>query len=308
MATYTKIPILDLKKITVAYGIEALSFASVEGGNANSNYYIRAKKDDYMLTLVEEKSLQETQRLAALLRWLEEYNFMTSKIHPSLAGEIVTQYAGKSILIKKWVQGKVYENISIDMLKQIGRTMAKLHQTPAPDFLPELHPYGLQVFLTVVDKGIDKTYESWLAEQTRFLTKNLPGNLPSGLIHGDLFFDNILFEDGKIKAIIDFEEACSYYLVFDLGMGILGLCRTNRKFDWTKVNALIKGYEEVRLLESLEKEFLPFFIKYAAVATSWWRYWKYNIHSPNLDLSNKHWEMVHVAKEMDALKIEDVMT
>jgi len=211
MATYTKIPILDLKEIAVAYGIEALNVTSVKGGNANSNYYIQAKKDDYILTLAEEKSLQETQKLATLLQWLAEYNFMTSKVQPSLAGEIVTQYAGKPILIKKWVQGKVYENINIDMLKQIGSTIAKLHQTPAPDFLPESHPYGLQVFLTIVDKGIDKTYESWLAEQTQFLTKNLPGNLPSGLIHGDIFFDNVLFEDGKIKAIIDFEEACSYY-------------------------------------------------------------------------------------------------
>jgi homoserine kinase type II len=173
----------------------------------------------------------------------------------------------------------VYENISTEMLKQIGTSMAKLHQISAPDFLPKLHPYGVQIFSTVIDKGIDKRYESWLSEQTQFLIDKLPKNLPKGLIHGDVFFDNVLFEDGKIKAIIDFEEACQYYLNFDLGMGILGLCRTNGKIDLTKVNALITGYEQIRLLEPLEKELLPLFIKYAAIATSWWRFWKYNIHS-----------------------------
>lgn len=307
MATYTRIPLSDLKKIAIAYGIKALDFTSIDGGNTNSNYYIQAAQGDYMLTLAEEKSLQEMENLAALLQQLEQYNFITSKVHPSLTREIVTEYAGKPILIKKWIKGSVYENISMEMLKQIGGTMAKLHQVPAPDFLPKLHPYGVQVFSTVVDKGIDKVYESWLSEQTQSLMEKLPKNLPKGLIHGDVFFDNVLFEDEKIKAIIDFEEACYYYLNFDLGMGILGLCRTNGKIDLTKANALVTGYEEIRPLEFLEKELLPLFIKYAAIATSWWRFWKYNIHSPNPDLKNKHWEMVRVAKEMDEVTTEHFM-
>jgi homoserine kinase type II len=124
------------------------------------------------------------------------------------------------------------------------------------------------------------------------------------LIHGDLFFDNILFEGDKIKAIIDLEEACSYYLIFDLGMAVIGLCRTDDKIDLTKVKALIEGYETVRLLSSVEKKSLPLFVKYAATATSWWRFWKYNIHSPKPDLSTKHWEMVQVVKEVDVLVTE----
>ncbi len=305
MATYTKIPLFDLKKIALSYGIKALDFKAMEGGNTNSNYYIRGEQSDYMLTLAEEKSWEETQQLATLLQWLEKYGFVTSKVHLSLDAETVTVYAGKPVLIKKWIEGKVCENMSGDMLGQIGESMAKLHQIPAPEFLPKLHPYGLQMFSTVVDKAIDKAYESWLAKQIQILNQNLPDNLPSGLIHGDVFFDNVLFKDNKIKAIIDFEEACCYPLLFDLGMAILGLCRTNEEIDLMKIKALIKGYEELRPLENLEKEFLPLFIKYAATATSYWRFWKYNIHSPSPEGSGKHWEMVDIAKQIENLVLED---
>ncbi len=307
MATYTEIPISDLRKIAINYGIKATNFIPVEGGNANTNYHIQAEDCDYILTLSEEKSLQEVRKLAALLEWLKKYDFITSKVHASLAGELVTQYIKKPVLVKKWVTGTVCEDFSTEMLVQIGITMANLHQIPTPDFLPNLHPYGLQVFSTVVNKGIDKKYECWLAKKIQFLTKNLPENLPHGLIHGDIFFDNILFEGNKIKAIIDFEEVCHYYLVFDIGMAILGLCRTDGKIDLIKASALIKGYEQVRLLEYPEKKCLPLFIEYAAIATSWWRFWKYNIHSPSPDLNNKHWEMVQVAKEMMVLESENFM-
>jgi homoserine kinase type II len=90
MATYTRIPLYDLKKIAVAYGLEAVDFIPIKGGNANSNYHIRAVQGDYMLTLAEEKSLQEVRNLAALLQQLEQSDFMTSKVHSSLKGEIVT--------------------------------------------------------------------------------------------------------------------------------------------------------------------------------------------------------------------------
>ena len=84
-------------------------------------------------------------------------------------------------------------------------------------------------------------------------------------------------------------------------MGILGLCRTGGKIDLNKARALIKGYEQIRSLGVTERDSLQLFIEYAAIATSWWRFWKYNIHSPNPDLRNKHWKMVQVAKEVEIL-------
>ena len=304
MAIYTRIQASDLEKIVAPYQIEVVDFAPIEGGNTNSNYHIKAKKGEYMLTIAEEKSLPGVQRLASLLQWLGEHHFLTSSVHASITGEMVTQYAEKPILVKKWIYGTVHEYFSTDELTQIGSSMAQLHQIPAPDYLPQSHPYGQQVFSSVIGKGLDTEYEHWLKERLQFLKKHLPEDIPRGLVHGDIFFDNVLFENNKIKAIIDFEEACNYYLIFDLGMGVLGLCRTDGTIDLNKARALIKGYEQIRSLVFLERDSLQLFIEYAAIATSWWRFWKYNIHSPNADLRNKHWKMVQLAKEVEILDKE----
>lgn len=90
-------------------------------------------------------------------------------------------------------------------------------------------------------------------------------------------------------------------------MGVLGLCRIAGTIDLNKTRALIKGYEQIRSLEFSERDSLQLFIEYVAIATSWWRFWKYNIHSPNPDLKNKHRKMIQVAKEEEILAKEHFM-
>ena len=182
------------------------------------------------------------------------------------------------------------------MLVQVGRQAARLNQIPSPDYLSTNHPYGRHLFLTIVGLNIDPKYESWLAKEINYLEKHISNKLPRGLIHGDLFYDNILFDPissmlGSFKAIIDFEEACHYYLIFELAMGIVGCCVN-------KVRALVDGYQQVRPLEQLEKESLQLFVRYAATATSYWRFNKYNIEEPHEDKARHHWRMVHIAKEV----------
>jgi homoserine kinase type II len=101
---------------------------------------------------------------------------------------------------------------------------------------------------------------------------------------------------GGFKAIIDFEEACHYYLIFELGMGILGTCVNDITVDLDKARALVSGYEEVRPLTKIEKESLQLFVRYAAVATSYWRFNKYNIEEPGEDRASHHLQMMQIAK------------
>ena len=156
-------------------------------------------------------------------------------------------------------------------------------------------------FSKVISRNVNQAYESWLAERLVQLKLQIPPELPCGLIHGDVFYDNILFERGKLKAIIDFEEACLYYKVFDLGMGILGLCTEGTTWVLSKARALVMGYQQVKALEEREKESLQLFCAYATIATSCWRFWKYHIHTPMVEKADEHWQMVHLAEEIDAV-------
>ena len=92
MAIYTKIKLLDLKKILAPYQIEISNFTPIKAGNANSNYYIQSKRDEFILTIAEESSLQEIKNLTSLLSWLKIHHFTTSEVEISLNGQTVTEY------------------------------------------------------------------------------------------------------------------------------------------------------------------------------------------------------------------------
>jgi len=106
---------------------------------------------------------------------------------------------------------------------------------------------------------------------------------------------------GGFKAIIDFEEACNYHLIFELGMGILGICVNDNMINLDKARAFVNGYQKVRPLAQIEKESLQLFVHYAAVATSYWRFNKYNIEEPTKDRGNHHWEMVQLANKVSEI-------
>ena len=130
--------------------------------------------------------------------------------------------------------------------------------------------------------------------------------LPRGLIHGDIFYDNVLFTpDKKLAAIIDFEEACHYYKVFDIGMCIVGTCSRKGKLSLAKTKSLVDGYQSKRQLETLEKETLKVFAEYGAVATSFWRFRQHNITKPNEDKANRYLEMKWLADHIHVISKQE---
>ena len=243
--------------------------------------------------------------MGQLLLFLEAHNVPCNRLISPVKSKIITTFATadrvKPVMLKDYIEGQVIEELDETMLSQVGRQAARLNQIPPPDYLSTNHPYGRQFFSRVMGLNIDAKYECWMAKEIDYLEQNIAKNLPRGLIHGDLFYDNLLFNPlssmpGGFKAIIDFEEACHYYLIFELGMGILGTCVNDITVDLDKARALVSGYEEVRPLTKIEKESLQLFVRYAAVATSYWRFNKYNIEEPNKDRASHHLQMMQIAK------------
>ena len=300
VARYTQLQENDIQEIIRNYNLVVVGFAPIEGGASNSNYLLHTQQGKHVLTVFDDKTLAYVVSLGQLLLLLAEYEFPTTRLLVPTQGNIAIVYRGKPVLVKVYIPGQVYTDLDTTMLLQAGAAMARLHQIPAPDFLPSKHSYGRQLFATVIGRDIDPVYESWLAERCAYLDQCIPPGLPIGLIHGDLFYDNVLFKRKNFRAIIDFEEACHYYKAFDIGMGILGLCAEGTTVALDKAQALVAGYQQVRLLEESEKETLQLFIEYAAIATSYWRFWKYHIHTPMVEKADKHWQMVRLAQEINA--------
>ena len=310
MATYTQLNKQDIQSLADNYDLRVIKFLPIDGGSGNSSYILKTEKSSYVLTVCDDKKIDEVFKMGQLLLLLETHNIPCNRLILPVNSEILTTFTTadgvKPVMLKNYIEGQVIKQLDETMLFEVGRQAAQLNQISPPDYLPTNHSYGRQFFSRAIGLNIDVKYESWLSEEIDYLEQNISENLPRGLIHGDLFYDNLLFDPsssmpGGFKAIIDFEDACHYHLIFELGMGILGTCINDLTVNLDKARSLVNGYEKIRPLIKIEKESLQLFVRYAAVATSYWRFNKYNIEEPSQHKANHHLQMMNIAKSVSEI-------
>lgn len=296
MALYACLDITAVEDLAHRFGIEDVTgFSVMDGGSENTNYCIETHSGKYVLTLCDQKSLQHATNLASLLVYLTDHGIHTSKVVVPAEEPIVILHDEKPVMLKHYVDGEIAANLTGNLLAQLGEEVARLHEISAPSYLPESFPYGRSYFPEVIDSNLDHAYIDWLSKKNSYLQKRLPQNLPMTLIHGDIFFDNLIVQGDQLKAIIDFEEACHYYRSFDLGMVIVGACRDRHGICFEKAKRFIRGYQDNVTLESVERETLKVFAVYAATATSFWRFRQYHVRRPEPRFYDKHVEMQTLA-------------
>jgi homoserine kinase type II len=300
MAQYVKLQESEIHQIMSEYALHPIDYKIIDGGAGNTSYWVGTIKNQFVLTIFEINP-DLVSKVCDLLCLLEKYAFPTTRIQKLANGDSLTSYQGKAVLLKPYIIGAVEKELDATMLEQLGEMMGKLHAIPSPDSLPDRYEYDLQTFPPLTKQGIHQEYENWLAEKYIYLKENISEDLPRGLIHGDLFYDNVLFDGKELKAIIDFETVCNFYQVFDLGMALIGLCLKDSQVDLKKARLFLKGYQKIRTLETQEKESLQLFAEYAAIAISSWGFWKYNIDTPIAEKSEKHMEMFEIANNANAI-------
>ena len=301
MAKYTKLGDHEIRLLAQRYKLEVTNHSVIDGGAANSSFFLKTNRNEYVLTIADDKPVQDVFNLVGLLDHLVEHEFPTSRAISSLEGEKVTIFHDKAVVVKEYIPGSPVRYISNQGLFSLGLTLARLHQIPAPDFIPKTHTYGSDQFSKAEGLNYDMEFEEWLAQMGDTYLCERPKSLPRGLIHADVFWDNVLFLDGKFQAIIDFEDACNYYYVYDLASALFGTCVEGEKLNLEKASQIIRGYEQIRLLERDEKRALQLFSVYSGVAISYWRYLKYNLHNPSEENKNLHQKSADIASGIDAI-------
>ncbi|MCG8683263.1 MAG: homoserine kinase [Desulfobacterales bacterium] len=302
MADYTK---LDIKEIhTLLENYDLGTFESVEplsGGQANSSYKIKTKKGWFTLSVCDEKTAQELLTMTRVLKRLSEHSFKSTRLICTTNGKPFVDYQSKPVYVKEFIDAEVIRDLDESMLNQVGSAMAILHGIEAPDDLPQAFPYGRASFDEILKIDIDHPFKNWLEKKTVFLDSALDLSMAKGFIHGDIFWDNLLFKKGRLAAVLDFEEACHYYLLYDLGMASVGCCAENGQFITKKIKALLKGYQISRPLTDKEKELFRPFLVYAATAATFWRFRQYNIRYPQADLGDSYQELAGLADQAESM-------
>ena len=297
MAQYTVLNETQIQELSNIYNLgKVLSFKVLSGGSENTNYCVKTEKDKFVFTICEQKTPQGAEELAELLTHLDRYQFSTSKVIQTEKAENISLWEGKPIIVKSYLEGKILEDFSPQLLQYLGAELGKLHKVPAPDYLPKIINYGKEYFEEVKGYAPESAFYQWLKETKTYIQESLTEDLPKSLIHSDIFYSNVIVaEDEKTAIIMDFEEATYYYRVFDIGMMLVGLCTENRELNFAKANSILTGYQRVSPLSDLELKALPAATVYAAAATAFWRHRQFNHVFPDEAQMNRYEEMRDVA-------------
>jgi homoserine kinase type II len=301
MAKYTQMGADDIRFLAHKYGLEVKDYSEIEGGAANSSFFLKANGNEYVLTIADDKPVEDVFNLASLLEHTADFGFPTSRLIRSEKGKKLTLFQEKAVMLKKYIPGTTIRHVPEEGLFSLGMILGHLHQIPVPDYIPQTHPYGASYFDNAYGLDFDAEFEDNLAQMEEQIKSEMPSRLPRGLIHADVFWDNVLFLNGDLQALIDFEDACNYFFVYDLASALFGTCIEAGKLNLDRASHIIKGYEQVRVMEENERRVLKLSTVYAGVAISYWRYLKYNVYNPSPGRKNLYKKTSAIAERINAI-------
>ena len=276
MAVYTKINKRDISYINKKFEIEKIiDFKGIKQGIENTNYLLRSKNKKFILTIFEKRvSKKEIPFFLKLMDKLNNSKINCPKPLKTINGSYLIKLKNKTACIVSFLEGKDKKKLNPKNCFKIGKTIAQIHLVTKKMKLFRKNSMGVKN-LDPLLKSIKfkskklNNLEKFLVNNLKNIKKNWPKKLPKGIIHGDLFIDNIFFKKNKLSGIIDFYFAANDYLMYEIAICINALCfdKKNSKFkiNKKKIKNLIKGYESIKKISLKEKKSLNILCKGAAI-------------------------------------------
>ena len=292
---YTEVSFEDASDIVRAAGLsELVHLEKLSGGWANSNYKLSLKDNTkIVLKIWDEQSINHVSYLLSITTYLSDNNIPTPSPIEFSNGEFIMVKNGLAWTLLPFIEGAwLVPNAA--SLYSLGSHQARLHLVNPPVNLKEDFSMGHSLFEKLFSIADEK--DEWsdflymLKSETLELNQNI-SELPRGIIHGDLFPDNILAINDNVNTILDFEEVCYDVLAFDLVMTFVGCGWENGKPVAERWNALLSGYHSVRKLSSDEINSLSDLHRLATLSIAAWRYWQFVFNLPNTEHTNRYLEM-----------------
>ena len=265
MAVYTKYNQDEIDEILSNYDLGKLeTFKGIEEGIENTNYFISTKNKKYILTVYEKRvNSKDLPFFSKLMSFLDKANFKCPVPILNKKKETITNYNGKELMVVSFLEGKAKQNLSPTNCESIGVEVAKMHEITKNFKLKRENDLSIKswrgLFETVKDQcsQIHKDLPKLISENLNDVEKKWPSDLPKGIIHADLFHDNIFFLKNEFSGIIDFYFSCEDYFAFEIAVCFNALCfegvKENLSFNVTKAKKFIDGYSSIRKLSDQEK-------------------------------------------------------
>lgn len=253
----------------------------IAAGITNTNYFVITEKNRYVLTIFEKNTLEELPYFVNLMTHLAAHGVPCPTPIADVNGVALHALKGKPALMVSCLKGKDVATPNLAQVVEVALTLAKLHVAGGSFKQVSFNQRGQAWFVATTQKVLptlnlqeQALLQSELAYQ---LTLNT-SQLPQGVIHGDLFRDNVLFDDDSLGGFIDFYYACNDVLAYDLAIAVNEWCLHHNgadlgNIDTEKVDAFLSAYQSVRPLTSLELTCWPALLRRAAL-----RFWLSRLH------------------------------
>ena len=273
MAVYTDVAAEDLTKFLAGYELgELLSYKGIAEGVENSNFLVHTRQGHFILTLYEKRvAAGDIPFFLALMEHLAARDITCPQPVKNRAGETLGQLCGRPAAIVTFLDGMWIRRPDPRHCYALGGALAKLHLAGADFAQRRRNTLSVEGWRPLyeqaasradsVQPGLAETIERELAH----LEQHWPRDLPHGVIHADLFPDNVFFLGNALSGLIDFYFACTDTLAYDVAICLNAWCfEPDHSYNVTKGRELLQGYMRARPLSPAELEAMPLLARGAA--------------------------------------------
>ena len=266
MAVYTDINEVDLKAFLQQYDAgELLSYKGIAEGVENSNFLLHTSKAPLILTLYEKRvEKNDLPFFLGLMHHLADRGLSCPLPLPRRDGALLGELSGRPAALITFLEGMWLRKPEAKHCREVGKALAAMHVAGEGFALKRPNALSLAGWQELWAKSraradeVETGLEAEIGGELAFLAAHWPAGLPEGVIHADLFPDNVFFLGDELSGLIDFYFACNDFLVYDLSICLNAWCfEKDGAYNITKGMAMIEGYQSVRPLSAAEIEALP---------------------------------------------------
>lgn len=274
MAVYTEVSDEDLTAFLADYDLgEVVSFKGIAEGVENSNFLLQTTNGSYILTLYEKRVRPEDlPYFLGLMEHLAARGIDCAVPVHGRDGEALRQLRGRPAAVISFLEGLWPKRIQPFHCQALGAALARLHLAGANYPLSRANDLSVSGWGPLLDKCKGNTDHlrpglcEDLTRELELLQAHWPEDLPSGVIHADLFPDNVFFRGERLSGIIDFYFACNDFFAYDLAICLNAWCfESDNSFNVTKARLMLQAYRNERPLAADELEALPLLARGSAL-------------------------------------------
>jgi len=274
LAVYTDITEDDLRNFLTQYDVGSLtSYKGIAEGVENSNFLLHTTRDPLILTLYEKRvEKNDLPFFLGLMQHLAAKGLSCPLPLPRKDGALLGELSGRPAALISFLEGMWLRKPEAKHCREVGKALAAMHLAGEGFEIKRPNALSVEGWKVLWDKAearadeVEKGLKDEIRPEIDYLAAHWPKDLPAGVIHADLFQDNVFFLGDYLSGLIDFYFACNDLLAYDVSICLNAWCfEKDGAYNVTKGKALLEGYQSVRPLGKAELEALPLLARGSAL-------------------------------------------